>query len=181
MHLSVQSRAVCLVVFVTLLAADRVVAAEPAHDMAATTAFTQSKVTDFKGHVTFRVGGVFSDRQDAGRRLSMTFICEPKKPAELSLFIVQQGARVPTNGKALVELQVDTHPALRPAADRTVQARLSAYLITRPAEARDAAQSMRKGTTMLLTLDGNAYSIPLKGLDAELRSLSSACPGWEPE
>src|SRR4051794_11371327 len=88
--------------------------AQDAREMTATTSFVQSKATDGTGHVTFRVGGVFADKRDAARRLSLTFICEPEPPAPaLSLFIVQQGAGAPRTGTAEVGIQVDGAPELR--------------------------------------------------------------------
>jgi hypothetical protein len=155
--------------------------AQTVHDMTATTPFVQTKATDASGHVTYRVGAVFAARSGLTRRMSITLICTPKPPgAALSMLIVQQGAAVPAQGGAtLIEMQVDARPVQKVTAKRTVSMPLSAYAVTDAAAARGAAQTMRKGNKLQLSLDGNLYNLPLVGFDGELNDLTKACPGWE--
>ena len=155
--------------------------AQTVHEMTATTSFVQTKTTDASGHVTYRVGAVFATRSGSTRRMSFTLICTPKPPtASLSMLIVQQGAAVPAQGGATqIEMRVDARPAQKVTAKRTVSMPLSAYVVTDAAAARAAAQTMRKGNKLQISLDGNMYDLPLAGFAGELNDLTKACPGWE--
>src|SRR4051794_4995475 len=151
-----KARAACGCAVSMLLAVSSVVSgADATLEMVATTAFVQVKTTDGSGHVTYRVGGVFAARNDPGRRLSFTIICEPKQPAAtLSLLIVQQGASVSPKADPMpVTLSVDDvqgRPALP--AQREIQGKIAAYSIADAGVARAAVLSLRHGKSLRLDL-----------------------------
>src|SRR4051812_33015562 len=73
-----------------VFAVERAPAAPPV-SLTATTPFTQSKVTDANGAVSYRVGGVFAAAGANPARLSLTAICSPAG-GPLALLIVRTNA-----------------------------------------------------------------------------------------
>jgi hypothetical protein len=144
--------------------------------MTATTPFTESKVTDAAGVISYRVGGVFAAGGNNPSRVSVTVICSPGG-GPLALVIVRTNAPASLkSGAAPVVTRVDDVVAATMNSERMVNNGLASYEVKAGASAEVLVARMSAGQKLLLDLDEFSAELPLTGFAAEMRDLTAACP-----
>ena len=144
--------------------------------MTATTPFTQSKVTDANGAISYRVGGVFAAAGTNPARLSLTAICSPAG-GPLALLIVRTNAPPALkSGAVTVIAHVDSQGLSTMASERTAGNGLASYELKAGPAIEALVSAMTAGQQLLVELDEFSAVLPLAGFAAEMKDLAAACP-----
>src|SRR3954467_7060963 len=127
----------CFAALLLLCASVEFALGEAPQQLVVSRPFAQVKTTDAAGNVSYRVGGVFTEAADAGKRVSLTFVCQGGK---LSFFTVHQHMPRAGGSAAKIAFHVDDRPVQVVDATREVGKDLSSYTVANSGEVETLAR-----------------------------------------